>query len=59
MARYDVTNMRTSHSFGAYEAETADEAIEACIRDAGYDDKADSESVVGHEIDFVATEIRE
>lgn len=36
MAIYDVYNQGSGHSLGYYEADTADEALDAMARDAGY-----------------------
>lgn len=36
MTRFTVTNTSSGHSFGTYEAKSAEEAIEACVKDAGY-----------------------
>lgn len=57
MSKYEVSNVKSSHSFGVYEAESAEAAIEACCRDAGYDSKAQAEEVMGHESELIATEV--
>lgn len=36
MTSYTITARKTGHCFGAYEGATADEAVEAYARDAGY-----------------------
>lgn len=51
---YEVINPRTGYSFGIYRARTADEAVEACCRDAGYKSKADAAAQTGREIELVA-----
>lgn len=57
MAKYEVSNIKSAHSFGVYEAESAEAAIEACCKDAGYDSKAQAEEVMGHESELVAVEV--
>lgn len=53
MTRYEVTNTRTGHSFGLYEADSPEEAIEACYREAGTT-KAEYEAEHGEESGLVA-----
>ena len=57
MAKYEVSNIKSSFSFGVYEAESAEAAIEACCKDAGYDSKADAEDAMGHEAELIAVEV--
>lgn len=57
MAKYEVSNKISSFSFGVYEAESADEAVEAACRDAGYDSKAQAEEVMGHDSELIAVEV--
>lgn len=57
MTRYEITNARTGHSFGVYEAESAEQAIDACCKDAGYESKADAERQMGRESELTATEV--
>ena len=58
MSQYEVSNTKSGHSFGVYEADSAREAIEACCRDAGYASKAEAEEVMGHESELVAVEVK-
>jgi hypothetical protein len=58
MARYEVSNVKSAHSFGIYEAESAEAAIEACCKDAGYDSKAQAEEVMGHDSELAAVEVK-
>lgn len=37
---FEITNTVSGHSFGIYEAETSEEALDAMARDAGYTDHA-------------------
>lgn len=41
MTSYNITARKSGHLFGAYEGATADEAVEAYARDAGYSDFED------------------
>lgn len=36
MSKYEVINLVSGHSFGIYEADSEESAIEACVIDAGY-----------------------
>ena len=36
MKKYEVKNAHTKHSFGIYEADTPEHALDACCRDASY-----------------------
>ena len=57
MTKFEVANAKSATSFGIYEADTADDAIEAACRDAGYDSKAHAEEVMGHESELIAIEV--
>lgn len=56
MSHYEVTNASSGHSFGVYEADSPEAAIEACCIDAGYSSKADADEVTGGG-NLVATEV--
>jgi hypothetical protein len=58
MSKYEVSNTKSAHSFGVYEAESAEAAIEAACNDAGYDSKADAEAAMGRESELVAVEVK-
>ncbi len=58
MNAYEVSNSKSTHSFGVYEAESAEAAIEAACKDAGYDSKAQAEEVMGHESELIAAEVK-
>lgn len=55
---YEVTNAKSAHSFGTYEADSEEAAIEACCKDAGYSSKADAEAAMGHDSELVAVEVK-
>ena len=57
MSKFEVSNAKSSTSFGIYEAHGAEQAIEAACRDAGYDSNGHAEEVMGHESDLVAVEV--
>ena len=57
MAQYEVSNSKSAHSFGIYEAESADAAIEAACKDAGYDSKAQLEDAMCRESELIAVEV--
>lgn len=57
MPKFEVRNTASGHSFGVYEAETAEQAIEACCRDAGYASRAHADEVTGRDDDLVAVEV--
>jgi hypothetical protein len=57
MTKFEVANAKSATSFGVYEADTAEAAIEAACKDAGYDSKAHAEEVMGHESELMATEV--
>ena len=58
MSKYEISNRKSAHSFGVYEADSQEAAIEACCKDAGYDSKAHAEEVMGHESELVAVEVK-
>jgi hypothetical protein len=59
MSKYEVFNQTSGHSFGVYEADSADEAIDACCRDAGYASKADAEQSTEQSLgDLRAAEVK-
>jgi hypothetical protein len=58
MNQYEVSNSKSAHSFGIYEAESAEAAIEAACRDAGYSSKAEAEAAMGRESELVAAEVK-
>lgn len=57
MTKFEVFNSSSGHSFGIYEADTPEAAIEACCRDAGYASKAQAEEAMGRESQLVAKEV--
>jgi len=58
MSKYEVSNSKSAHSFGVYEADSQEAAIEAACKDAGYESKADAEAVMGHESELVAVKVK-
>lgn len=58
MSKYEVSNNKSGHSFGVYEADSAEAAIEAACKDAGYDSKADAEAAMGRDSELVAAEVK-
>ena len=58
MSQYEVSNIKSAHSFGIYAAESAEAAIEAACKDAGYDSKADAEAAMGRDSELVAVEVK-
>lgn len=58
MSRYEVCNSQSAHSFGVYEADSPEAAIQACCKDAGYSSKEDAESVMGHDAELIAVEVK-
>ena len=54
MSKYEVMSQKSSHSFGVYEAETAELAIDACCVDAGYESKADYEATTDCDSSLIA-----
>jgi len=58
MSKYEVSNIKSAHSFGVYEAKSAEAAIEACCKDAGYESKAQAGEVMGHDSELVAVEVQ-
>lgn len=57
MSRYNVFNAQSGHSFGTYAGATGREAIEACIKDAGYDSIEDMERRLNRKTELQATEL--
>lgn len=57
MKSYEVSNSKSGHSFGIYEADSAEAAIEAACKDAGYDSKAQAEEAMGRESELIASEV--
>jgi hypothetical protein len=58
MNKYEVSNSKSAHSFGVYEADSQEAAIEAACKDAGYDSKADAEAAMGRDAELVAVEVK-
>ncbi len=58
MSKYEVSNSKSAHSFGVYEAESAEAAIEAACKAAGYDSKANAEAAMGRDSELVAVEVK-
>ncbi|GAP37910.1 hypothetical protein ABXN37_22575 [Piscinibacter sakaiensis] len=54
---YEVTNPASAHSFGVYVADSAEAAVLACVRDAGYDSLEAAEHVTGKPVKLVATKL--
>ena len=44
---YEVFNPKSGHIFGVYEGATQRDAIEACVKDAGYSSIDDMEDSIG------------
>lgn len=57
MSKYEVSNSKSGHSFGVYEADTAEAAIEAACMDAGYASQAEAEAAMERASELVAVEI--
>lgn len=57
MTTYTVFNPQGA-TMGDYEGETARDAIEACVRDAGYESIEQMEATLGRECELEATEVR-
>ena len=56
--KYQITNRRTGHDLGTYAAADEHAALDACARDAGYDDYADACKVTGEDYGpLMATEV--
>ena len=58
MSKYEVSNTTSGHSFGVYEAASAEAAIEACVIDAGYKSVAQMEETLETECELVAVEVK-
>lgn len=57
MTDFEVFNHVSAHSFGVFQAKTADAAILACCREAGYDSLAEAEKAMGHASELSAVEV--
>jgi len=55
--KYMVCNPDTHVILGIYDAESSMEAIETCVRDAGYDSVAHMCEEIGCELELIATEV--
>lgn len=55
---YEVINAKSAHSFGTYQAESEEAAIEACCKDAGYESKEAAENAMGRDSEMIAVEIK-
>lgn len=58
MTKYEVSNIKSAHSFGVYEADSPEAAIEAACKDAGYSSKDDAEDVMGHDAELIAVKVK-
>jgi uncharacterized protein YegP (UPF0339 family) len=58
MSKFEVSNSKSGHSFGMYEADSPEAAIEAVCQDAGYTSKAAAEEAMGHESELIAVEVK-
>lgn len=58
MSKFQITSSAAA-DMGVYEGATADDAVEACCRDAGYASKAEAEEVMGEEFAAIVTLIAE
>ena len=56
--RFRVENPKTGHVFGIWDADTEAQALDACARDAGYDDYAAACADDDMSPFLVATEVR-
>ena len=56
MSKFEVHSTKSAHSFGIYEADSAEKAIEFACSDAGYTSKVHAEEAMGHASDLVAVE---
>ena len=57
MTTYRVENTSTGLILGDYIAETVEEALDKCARDAGYKDQADIAEQLGQHQPLVAYEV--
>lgn len=58
MANYDVSNVKSSHCFGIYEADSPEGAIAACLKDAGYEENATDENGTPWAAELIAVAVR-
>jgi malonyl CoA-acyl carrier protein transacylase len=58
MSKYEVSNSQSGHSFGVYEAESAEAAILACCFEAGYASQEQAEEAMGRATELVAVEVQ-
>lgn len=59
MKKYEVKNEHTHHSFGVYEGDTPDDALDACCRDASYASYESMLRFFGDAMRMVAEEVAE
>lgn len=57
MNHYEITNKATGFCLGVYEADSHLLAIEACVRDAGYESVADMEQRLGQPCELEAKKV--
>lgn len=57
MKKYEVKNEHTRHSFGVYEADTPEHALDACCRDASYPSYASMLRFFGDSMRMTAEEV--
>jgi hypothetical protein len=57
MRNFEVSNSKSAHVFGVYQAGTAEAAIEAACLEAGYNSRANAEEAMGRESQLVAVEV--
>ena len=55
MAHYEIHNPNSGQSLGVYEGATERAAIEACVKDAGYDSIEDMEQRLDSKCELAAT----
>jgi hypothetical protein len=54
MVKYEVSNPTSGQVLGVYEGATDRDAIDACVKDAGYDSIEDMERSLGQPCELVA-----
>jgi hypothetical protein len=54
MTNFQVSNSKSGISFGLYDANNPEAAIEMACKDAGYSSKDDAEDVMGHDCELIA-----